>query len=115
MVPRAEQVFHRARAPRGSNAALFVGGQFPDTISLVVNVLPMPVKFISFFLPFETTGLPENQTFHLYVSGLYFGLYAGANRPLEVRAMCFSRPGNPVLSHELSDQLFKRYDEAIRG
>jgi hypothetical protein len=97
--------------PSCDNIRLFLRGEMPlsDDVVLTATILPPPVKLITFHLPFETVGL-QGRAFQLYVSGLQFMLWVGAEIPMAVRAANLSSKSNPtVLVTDISELISKRF------
>ncbi len=95
------------------NIRLFLRGEMPlpDDVVLTAAILPPPVKLITFHLPFETVG-QQGRAFQLYVSGLQFMLWVGADIPMAVRAANLSSKSNPtVLVTDVSELNSERFKE----
>jgi hypothetical protein len=86
---------------------------FPSQMALCLNVLPMPVKLISFHFPFETQARPEDRTFHLYVPGLNFTLFVGSKIPQEARMTCLNVKPHALLVYDSSDSIKQRFAVAL--
>jgi hypothetical protein len=86
---------------------------FPDNVVLSAIFLPMPVKLITFYFPFETAG-PSPRTYQLYVPGLQFTLWTGRDIAMETKLFNLSTgPLHVVLVAEVSDIIRRRYQEAF--
>ena len=80
-------------------------GPFPKEMSLVVGVLPSPVKLISFCEPYEATK-SSFRTFCLYVPGILFLLYVGKTLSDDVRRSCFvANELHPIVVSDFSRQI----------
>jgi len=72
----------------------------------------MPVALIAFHLPYETLPWPEDRTFHLYISGINFTLWAGTRIPPDVGMACLSKKPHYALLYDAAPQIARRYKEA---
>ena len=86
---------------------------FPSDMALSIAVLPKPVALIGFHFPYETLPRPEDRTFHLYISGINFTLWAGTRIPPEIILGCLSKRPHIALVYDAAPQIARRYKEAL--
>ena len=82
----------------GESIRVFLRGEapFPEKMSLMVGVIPPPVKTINFCYPYRGSASGyHNYLFH--IPGIEFALHVGNMLPPEVKANCFaSHPLRPI-------------------
>ena len=86
---------------------------FPADMALSLAVLPKPVALIGFQFPYETLPRPEDRTFHLYISGVNFTLWAGSRIPAEITLGCLSKRPHLALVYDAAPQIARRYKDAL--
>jgi hypothetical protein len=82
----------------GEPLRVFLRGvaQFPEKMSLVVGVVPPPIKTINFCCPYRGSASGyHNYLFH--IPGIEFALHVGNTITREIKATCFaSNPLHPI-------------------
>ena len=88
-------------------------GSFPPNVFLSATFLPLPVKLITFHLPVEQVSF-RPQTYALYVPGIEFTLWTGADTPWETKMLNLSTgPDHLVLVLDVSDMIKRRFEIAL--
>jgi hypothetical protein len=87
---------------------------FPERMSLMVAVLPPPVKDISFCYPYRDSTR-NTFKYRFYGCGITFILTVGKGMTKEDRAVCFSfNPHHPIFVTDYTDGIRMIFGEALR-
>jgi hypothetical protein len=82
-----------------------LGGAYPKNIALIVQVIPAPVKHITFNFPCTQMGsMPKYHWF--YIPGVRFTLVVGQQIPDDMRMMClYFHQEHPILLQDVSKDI----------